>query len=109
MVCIRDRHLGNLSRHNLGQLINQQRTLVAQLVCVAALNLNDVDLLVQYRYLLRDRVDILDRGFDLIVRPFLDISQSLRHAVEVGCQILCASDKLLTGVDIRCIILQCIQ
>ena len=76
MVRIRDRHLGNLGRHNLGQLINQQGSLVAQLVCVAALNLNDVDLLVQYRYLLRDRVNILDRGFDLIIRPLLNIGQS---------------------------------
>ena len=50
-------------------------------------------------------IDILNRGFDLLVGIILNISQTGCNAVKECCKVLGTSDKLLTCIHISGIVL----
>ena len=90
--------LFHLHAYPLGQLIDQQRALVAQFIGVGPLQLNDIDLLVQQGNLLRNAVDILYLGSDFLIEVVLDLGKACVHACKKACKILALADKSLPGI-----------
>ena len=77
MVGVRYLLLIHLYMDDLGKLIHQKRPGIPQVVRMTALDLNDIDLLVQKGDLARNGVDLINRGLQLVVDGNLKVLQPL--------------------------------
>ncbi len=101
-LLIHNRQLLRLHVHNRGKFVDQHVSLIPQLICQTAGQLNRVDLLVHRRQILRNRVDLIRPNLDLVVYVRLKIPEIPVHVIEIIRQRLRRAQKLrfILGADI---------
>ena len=72
--------------HNLGKLVNDQRSLIPQLIGLAAADFNYIDLFIQCYDFLGQGIDPIHTGTNFRIDILLQFLQIPGHGIEIFCQ-----------------------